>query len=115
MKNKRHYSDKDGFAVTSRGAVFSFVNTNRNFGKTWLFKKRAFKRALKHGRKTIWVRRFKKEAKEAAAKFFTSADLRKYCKKEGVLGFDETRFAVCGAADDCGNCCLWFDEKDKCV
>lgn len=85
MTEKRHYSDKDGFAVTSRAAVFSFINTNRNFGKTWLFKKRAFKRALKRGRKTIWVRRFKKEAKEAAAKFFTSADLRKFC---GIEWYD---------------------------
>jgi hypothetical protein len=85
MKTKRHYSDKDGFDVTSRDAIFTFINTNRNFGKTWLFKKRAFKRALKRGRKTIWVRRFKKEVKEAAAKFFTSADLRKFC---GIEWYD---------------------------
>lgn len=85
MTAKRHYSDKDGFDVTSRGAIFTFINTNRNFGKTWLFKKRAFKRALKRGRKTIWVRRFKKEVKEAATKFFTSADLRKFC---GIEWYD---------------------------
>ena len=85
MTAKRHYSDKDGFDVTSRGAIFTFINTNRNFGKTWLFKKRAFKRALKRGLKTIWVRRFKKEAKEAAAKFFTSSDLRKFC---GIEWYD---------------------------
>ena len=66
MTAKQHYSDKDGFDVTSRDAIFTFINTNRNFGKTWLFKKRAFKRALKRGRKTIWVRRFKKEVKEDA-------------------------------------------------
>ena len=93
MKSKRHYSDKDGFDVTSRGAIFTFINTNRNFGKTWLFKKRAFKRALKRGRKTIWVRRFKKEVKEAAAKFFTSADLRKFC---GIEWYDpETKKGNC--------------------
>lgn len=81
----KHYSDIDAFAVTSRDAIFTFINTNRNFGKTWLFKKRAFKRALKRGRKTIWVRRFKKEVKEAAAKFFTSSDLRNFC---GIEWYD---------------------------
>lgn len=94
----KHYSDKDGFAVTSRDAIFNFVNTNRNFGKTWLFKKRAFKRALKRGRKTLWVRRFKKEAKEAAAKFFASADLRKFC---GIEWYDpDTKRGNC---KQCGN------------
>lgn len=89
----KHYSDKDGFAVTSRGAVFNFINTNRNYGKTWLFKKRAFRRAFKHGKKTIWVRRFKKEAKEAAPKFFASADLRKFC---GIEWYDpETKQGNC--------------------
>ena len=85
MSKIKHYSDKDGFEVTTRNAVFNLINTNRNYGKTWLFKKRAFKRALKHGRKTIWVRRFKKEAKEATAKFFASSDLRKYC---GIEWYD---------------------------
>lgn len=93
MTLKHHYSDKDGFSVTSRGAIFNFINTNRNFGKTWLFKKRAFKRAIKRGRKTIWVRRFKKEVKEAAAKFFTSSDLRKFC---GIQWYDpETKKGNC--------------------
>ena len=93
MTAKRHYSDKDGFEVTSRDAIFSFIISNRNFGKTWLFKKRAFKRALKRGLKTIWVRRFKKEVKEAAAKFFTSADLRKFC---GIEWYDpETKNGNC--------------------
>ena len=83
----------DGFPVTSRGAVFNFINSNRNFGKTWCFKKRAFKRALKRGRKTIWIRRFKKEVKEAAAKFFTSVDLRKFC---GIEWYDpETKQGNC--------------------
>lgn len=83
----------NGFDITSRGAIFNFINSNRNFGKTWCFKKRAFKRALKRGKKTIWVRRFKKEVKEAAAKFFTSADLQKYC---GIEWYDpETKQGNC--------------------
>lgn len=85
-----HY---DGFAVTSRGGIFNFIDTNRNYGKTWTFKKRAFRRAIKRGRKTLWVRRFKAEAKEAAAKFFTSADLQKYC---GIEWYDpETKRGNC--------------------
>lgn len=90
MKRSKHY---DGFDVTTRGAVFNFINSNRNYGKTWCFKKRAFKRALKHGKKTIWVRRFKKEAREAAAKFFTSKDLQKFC---GIEMYD--------AVTKTGNC-----------
>lgn len=87
---KAHY---DGFPVTSRGAVFNFIDSNRNYGKTWTFKKRAFRRAVKRGRKTIWVRRFRKEAKEAAAAFFTSADLQKFC---GVQLYDpETKQGNC--------------------
>lgn len=83
----------DGFPVISRGAVFNFINSNRNYGKTWCFKKRAFKRALKHGRKTIWVRRFKKEVKSASPKFFTSADLRAFC---GIEWYDrETKKGNC--------------------
>lgn len=56
--------------IIRRGAVFNFVNSNRNYGKTWGFKIRALKRALKNGKKTIWVRRFEKEVKKACSNFF---------------------------------------------
>lgn len=79
------YKHFDGFAVTSRNAIFNFINSNRTYGKTWLFKKRAFRRAIKHGYKTIWVRRFQKEAEETANKFFTSTDLQKFC---GITMYD---------------------------
>ena len=72
----KHYN---GFNITTRNSILNFIISNRNFGKTWTFKKRAFKRAFKKGKKTIWIRRFKKEAKEATAKFFTSSDLQKFC------------------------------------
>ena len=74
-----HYGDQKGLLLLSHNAIFNFVNSNRNYGKTWTFKKRAFRRALKHGKKTIWLRMFKKETKEAIATFFSSSDLRKYC------------------------------------
>ena len=77
--NKTHYSDADGLKALSYNGIITAVNTNRNYGKTWTFKKRAFKRALKHGKKTIWLRLFKKEVKEALATFYNSKDLQKYC------------------------------------
>ena len=58
----------NGLKMLSHNAIYNFVNTNRNFGKTWTFKYRAVKRALKKGKKTIWIRRFKKEAKECYKK-----------------------------------------------
>ena len=76
---KRHYGDGEGLLLLSHNAIFNFVSTNRNFGKTWAFKRRAFRRALKHGKKTIWLRMFKEETKEAIATFFQSKDLRAYC------------------------------------
>jgi len=75
----KHYSDGEGLRVLSYNAIFNFVNTNRNYGKTWTFKKRAFRRALKHGKKTIWLRMFQQETKEAINTFFQSKDLREYC------------------------------------
>lgn len=75
----KHYSDGEGLKLLSYNAIFNFVQTNRNYGKTWTFKKRAFKRAMKHGKKTIWIRMFKEETKEAISTFFGSSDLRDYC------------------------------------
>lgn len=75
----KHYGDDEGLRLLSHNAIFNFVQTNRNYGKTWTFKKRAFRRAMKHGKKTIWLRMFKEETKEAISSFFSSADLRKFC------------------------------------
>ena len=75
----KHYGDNEGLRLLSFNAIFNFVQTNRNYGKTWTFKKRAFRRAMKHGKKTIWLRMFKEETKEAAATFFSSKNLREYC------------------------------------
>ena len=77
--NTQHYGDKDGLTILSYNAVFMYILTNRNYGKTWTFKKRAFRRAMKHGKKTIWLRMFKKEVKEASATFYNSKDLQKFC------------------------------------
>ena len=83
---KKHYGDEQGLRVLSYNAIITAVLSNRNFGKTWTFKKRAFKRAMKHGKKTIWLRLFKKESKEAGAGFYSSKDLQKYC---GISFYDK--------------------------
>lgn len=84
----RHYGDIDGLKALSYGGIITAVLSNRNYGKTWTFKKRAFRRALKHGKKTIWVRMFKKEVKECLKLFFSSRDLREYC---GIELYDKER------------------------
>ena len=82
----KHYGDKDGLLALSYNGIITAVNSNRNYGKTWTFKKRAFKRALKHGKKTIWLRMFKKELQEVADTFYKSRDLQNYC---GVRLYDK--------------------------
>jgi len=72
----KHYN---GLEILSYNAIFNFVISNRNYGKTWNFKKRAFKRALKYGTKTLWVRTFTNEVKEASRNFYSSIDLQKFC------------------------------------
>ena len=81
-----HYGDKQGLLVLSYGAIITLVVSNRNYGKTWAFKKRGVRRFLKRGKKTLWLRVFRKEAKEAAASFFSSSDLRAYC---GLSWYDK--------------------------
>lgn len=82
----KHYGDADGLRVLSYNGVITSVNTNRNYGKTWTFKKRAFRRAMKHGKKTIWLRMFRKELQEAVSSFYSSRDLQKYC---GISIYDK--------------------------
>lgn len=76
-----HYGDRQGLLALSRNAIVTIVNSNRNYGKTWTFKKRAVRRFLKKGKKTIWLRVFKNEAKECVKKFFEKGVL-KYCGLE---------------------------------
>ena len=57
----------------------------RNIGKTWAFKRRIWKRALKRGKKTIVVRRFKNEKRAAAETFYSSRDMQEFC---GIEPYD---------------------------
>lgn len=86
MALRKHYGDEDGLRVLSYNGVFTSVNSNRNYGKTWTFKKRAFRRAMKHGKKTIWIRLLRKESKQCASEFFKSVDLLRYC---GITLYDK--------------------------
>ena len=83
---KKHYGDQDGLKVLSYNGIFTTILSNRNYGKTWTFKKRAFRRAIKKGKKTIWLRLFKKEKQEASSTFYSSVDLQKYC---GISIYDK--------------------------
>lgn len=84
--HKKHYGDQDGLHALSYNGIITAILSNRNYGKTWTFKRRAFRRALKHGKKTIWLRLFKKEVKEAIATFYSSKDLQRYC---GISVYDK--------------------------
>lgn len=59
------------FTITkalSYNAVFHFIYSTRNIGKTWALKMRALMRFIKHGKKTTWIRRFKSEVEETMQK-----------------------------------------------
>ncbi len=78
----KHYC---GLIICTFNAIYHFIVSNRNYGKTWNFKYRAWKRAYKRGKKTIWLRTFKKEVKECTSTFYSSADLQKWC---GIVPYD---------------------------
>ena len=65
--------------IQSYGAIINAIVSGRDLGKTWSLKRRAVRRALKHGKKTLWLRRFQPQTKETARKFFRSRDLLKFC------------------------------------
>ena len=89
--------------ILSYNGIINFILTNRNYGKTWAFKIRAWRRAYKYGKKTIWVRRFDNEAKSAAQTFYRSKDLQRMLRgftpydpktKKGNVKQDGTTFYI---------------------
>lgn len=72
--------------ILSYNAILNIILGGRNIGKTWAFKRRTYRRALKKGKKTVWVRRTKAEAAECAATFYESKDLQEYC---GISLYDK--------------------------
>ena len=76
----------DSTRAQSYNAVYNFIISNRNYGKTWGAQKRAFVRGWKHGKRTLWVRRFKKEQRQALDKLYKSSNL---CKFVGAEWYDK--------------------------
>lgn len=71
--------------VLSYNAVLTIIRTTRNTGKTWAFEIRAWRRAIKHGKRTLWLRTFKKEVRQAIKKLYHSKDLQKKC---GIIPYN---------------------------
>lgn len=86
-------------AIRSYKAIFNFINTVRNKGKTWGFALIAFKQFKKHGKSTMWIRRFSNEIKKTKGKLF-KPKLMKY------LGLNESNFKWNGYT-------AYYKRKDK--
>lgn len=104
----KHYGDNDGLKVLSYNAIITEILTNRNYGKTWAFKKRAVRRAMKHGKKTIWLRMFETEKKECITSFYNSADLQRYCN----VSIYDPQYNKNGNIKQIGNT-IYFRKKIK--
>lgn len=68
-------------------AIFYFIDSVRNVGKSWSIARRTWRRAYKKGKKTIIVRLFRKEATIAAAQMYDSADIIDFCT--GLIPYDK--------------------------
>lgn len=64
-RNNGYYTARP---IVSRGAIVNFVVSLRSKGKTCAFLRRAWRRFLKHGYGTYWVRRTEDERKKAQRK-----------------------------------------------
>lgn len=74
-KQTGYYSN---LPIRSYNAIWNFINTIRSKGKTWSFCLLALRQAQKHGKKTLFIRRFKAEAKEARGKLFNEKFRKTY-------------------------------------
>ena len=61
----------DNRPIKSHNAIYNFIDTERNDGKTWSFKISGVIRFIKHHKKTIWNRTFVSEKKETKKKFLS--------------------------------------------
>lgn len=66
--------------LTYTDGIFYFADTVRNIGKTWGLQKYAWRRAFKHAKKAIFVRKSKKEAYAFANSIYTNKDVITFCK-----------------------------------
>ena len=87
MKTNSGYYN--AFPLLSRGAIINFVVSLRNKGKTTTFLKRAYRRFVKHGYGTYWIRRTVDEKTSTKREFITP----KRCK---ILGAKMEDFKLRG-------------------
>lgn len=90
------------YKIVSYNAIFNFVITERNVGKTTAFKARQLKKHIATGSKTVWVRRYQKEKKKTSEKFYT----KKICE---IAGVDFSRIK------QDGNKCYYKNDAGKWV
>lgn len=67
--------------------IFYFADTVRNIGKTWLLQKYAWRRAFKHDKKCVLIRRTKDEAMQACNDLYDTAKKIATCK--GLKPYDK--------------------------
>ena len=67
----------DNREAKSYNAIYNFIDTERNDGKTWSFKIAGVINFIKHHKKTIWNRTFVSEKKETKKKFLSRKIIKK--------------------------------------
>lgn len=103
MKKQYDYSKPfNSNLLSSYGAMFNFVDTIRNTGKTSRFKARAFFKFKKHRRKTIWVRSFAEDVERLVTDKTGFYDA-KICKREKI---PRERISQKG-------CFIFYEYEDK--
>lgn len=60
--------------------IFYFIDAARNIGKTWALQQYAWRRAFKHGKKCVLIRRTKEEARQAAEDLYNDPKLIDCCR-----------------------------------
>lgn len=82
------FLDDDGFVdflqIFSYNAIFNFIDSVRNTGKTTKAKAIGLVRFIKKGKKTIWIRTFEEDVKDAKKNFYN----KKVIKIANKMGYD---------------------------
>ena len=76
MQDKQVIDFYNTLHVTSRGALWNFINGGRNLGKTTGFACRSKNRFCRRQTTTLWLRRFKDEAKQSRGKLFKPTTMK---------------------------------------
>lgn len=86
MSNTCQYLDENGFVdflhIFSYNAIFNFIDSVRNTGKTTKAKAIALIRFLKKKKKCLWIRTFEEDVKDLKKNFYNNKVIS-ICKKMG--------------------------------